>query len=61
MAEYNYHCNNCDKDITVELRITEAPLKVCPECNGENCLDRIWEKGISYINKSGGFYNNSNL
>ena len=61
MAEYNYHCKNCDKDITVELRITEAPLKVCPECKGENCLDRIWENGISYINKSGGFYKNSNL
>ena len=60
MAQYEYHCKNCDKDITVELKISEAPLKVCPECGGENCLDRIW-KPISYVNKSGGFYSNSNI
>lgn len=61
MTQYDYHCKNCNKDITVELRITEAPLKVCPECGMENCLDRIWTKGISYLNKSGGFYSNSNI
>ena len=61
MALYDYHCKNCNKDITVDLTISEAPLKVCTECGAENCLDRIWNKGISYINYSGGFFSNSNV
>ena len=61
MPQYDYHCKNCNKDITVDLKIKDAPLKVCPECGMENCLDRIWTKGISYLNKSGGFYSNSNI
>lgn len=60
MAEYKYHCTNCDKDITVELKISEAPLKVCTECGGENCLNRIFTP-VSFINHSGGFFSSNNI
>lgn len=61
MPQYNYHCKNCNKNISVELKISEAPLKKCIKCGEENCLERIWDKGVPYINKSGGFYSNSNV
>ena len=60
MPEYKYQCKNCNKEIVVELKMSEAPLKVCPECKEENCLNRIYEP-ISFINYSGGFYSNNNI
>ena len=60
MPQYNYHCKNCNKDITVELKMSEAPLKVCTECGGENCLDRIFAP-VSFVNHCGGFFSNNNI
>ena len=61
MGLYTYKCRECGETFDVELRITEAPLKKCIKCEQEECLDRVFTKGISYINKSGGFYSNSNV
>jgi putative FmdB family regulatory protein len=39
MPEYDYHCENCQKNFTVELSITEHEQKDrnheihCPKCN----------------------------
>ena len=49
-----------DMKIPVELRMSEAPLKVCPECGGENCLNRKFEP-VSFVNHCGGFFSNNNI
>ncbi len=32
MAQYEYRCKACKKDFEVEQKISEEPLKACPEC-----------------------------
>ena len=62
MPIYKYYCKEGDKTFEVGIPMSQAPLKKCIKCEKENCLDRVWEgKGIGYINKSGGFYSDSNL
>lgn len=61
MPKYTYKCNNCEEEFDIDIPISEVPLKKCIKCGETNCLERVWNKGISYINKSGGFYSNSNI
>ncbi len=62
MPSYDYRClnENCSVDIfEVSQKITEDPLKECIKCGGE--VKRIITKNLGFINKSGGFYKNSNV
>ena len=60
MPEYKYICKKCGKEITVELKISEAPLKVCPSCDCKDCLDRIFE-AVPYIDHTNSFYSSNNI
>ena len=54
MPTYNYKCNNCESVSSAFKRISESPLKVCNECEGE--LKRVISGGTALIFKGEGFY-----
>jgi len=60
MPEYKYICTNCKSNVIVELKITEAPLKVCPICKGEKCLNRVYD-AVPFIDHTNGFYSRNNI
>jgi len=53
MPIYEYECKKCGKHLEVWQKITEEPLKVCPECGGE-LIKLISESG--FILKGTGWY-----
>jgi putative FmdB family regulatory protein len=54
MPTYTYACEACEKQLEVEQRISEAPLKKCPKC-GKQKLRRLISGG-NFILKGGGWY-----
>jgi len=34
MPIYEYHCDTCRKDFELVRKISDPPIKSCPECNG---------------------------
>ena len=54
MPTYTYACDACEKQLEVEQRISEAPLKKCPKC-GKQKLRRLISGG-NFILKGGGWY-----
>lgn len=62
MPKYDYECLNEDCDVEtfeVNQKISDERLKECTKCNGE--VRRIITGGTGFVNKSGGFYKNSNV
>lgn len=53
MPVYEYECKECDKVFEVQQRISEDPLKNCPECNGE--VKKLVSMS-SFQLKGGGWY-----
>lgn len=53
MPTYEYLCESCGYQFEKEQRITENPIKVCPECSGE--VKRLISNG-NFILKGGGWY-----
>lgn len=39
MPIYDFHCNTCDRDFELLVRLSETP--VCPECGSENLAKRV--------------------
>ncbi|MBW2713846.1 MAG: zinc ribbon domain-containing protein [Deltaproteobacteria bacterium] len=56
MPTYEYHCKACDHEFEREQRITEDPVKKCPEC-GKLKVKRLISSGSSFQLKGGGWYN----
>lgn len=54
MPTYTYACEACEKEMELEQRISEAPLKKCPKC-GKQKLRRLISGG-NFILKGGGWY-----
>jgi putative FmdB family regulatory protein len=54
MPTYTYACEACEREMEVEQRISEAPLKKCPKC-GKQKLRRLISGG-NFILKGGGWY-----
>jgi len=53
MPTYEYQCKSCDHRFEIWQKMTDEPLKVCPECNGT--VRRIlFPAGIVF--KGSGFY-----
>jgi putative FmdB family regulatory protein len=53
MPTYGYRCSNCGHEFEIQQRMSDAPLKVCPKCQGK--LTKIlYPVGISF--KGSGFY-----
>lgn len=53
MPIYEYRCEKCKKEFEIEQKISEAPLKKCPECGGK--VTRLISN-TSFILKGTGWY-----
>ena len=54
MPTYEYECIKCKHTLEAFQKITDRPLKKCPECDGR--LRRIITGGVGVIFKGNGFY-----
>lgn len=55
MPTYVYRCKNCEHQFEIIQKMTDEPLTVCPECNGE--INRLlFPVGIVF--KGSGFHVN---
>ncbi|MBN1865433.1 MAG: hypothetical protein JW808_11075 [Victivallales bacterium] len=55
MPTYEYICNSCKHEFEVFQKMTENPLRKCPECK-RNMLKRKIGTGAGIIFKGSGFY-----
>ena len=55
MPTYGYECKACGRSMDIFQRMTEDPLKKCPEC-GADALERQIGMGAGIIFKGSGFY-----
>ena len=54
MPIYDYACEKCEREFEVEQRITEDPLKSCPNCKSRKVKRLISQ--TSFVLKGGGWY-----
>ena len=54
MPIYEYACGKCESEFEAEQRITDDPLKKCPEC-GSKRVKRLISR-TSFALKGGGWY-----
>jgi len=54
MPTYEYECQQCGQHFERFQRITESPLKKCPQCGGR--VKRLLGTGAGIIFKGSGFY-----
>lgn len=55
MPTYEYACRRCGHQWEAIQRISEDPLKECPEC-GQPAAERQISAGTNFILKGGGWY-----
>jgi putative FmdB family regulatory protein len=55
MPTYEYACQNCGHELEVFQRMSEDPLRDCPQCE-QASLKRKIGLGAGIIFKGGGFY-----
>lgn len=55
MPTYGYRCTACDHEFEVFQKITDEPMKECPECRGE-LRKMLFPVGIVF--KGSGFHIN---
>lgn len=55
MPFYEYQCSNCGHTLEELQKMSDEPLKKCPEC-GKNSLQRLIGTGGGLIFKGSGFY-----
>ncbi len=55
MPVYDYQCKGCGHEFSREQRITENPLKKCPECGAMKCRRLISQ--TAFVLKGSGWYN----
>lgn len=55
MPVYDYQCKSCDHEFSREQRITENPVKKCPECGGMKAKRLISQ--TAFLLKGTGWYN----
>jgi putative FmdB family regulatory protein len=54
MPIYEYACEKCKSEFEVEQRITDDPVKTCPQCKSRK-VKRLISK-TSFVLKGGGWY-----
>ncbi|MDR0399703.1 MAG: zinc ribbon domain-containing protein [Treponema sp.] len=54
MPTYEYECKSCGHSFDVFQSMSDAPLKICPQCGSE--LRRLINGGTGVIFKGSGFY-----
>ena len=55
MPTYDYICNDCEKMYEYFQSMSDAPVKICPECK-KNSLRRVISGGTGLIFKGSGYY-----
>ncbi len=55
MPTYDYHCDNCKKDMEIFHSMNDKPRKKCPYC-GKNTLRKIIGEGAGIIFHGSGYY-----
>lgn len=55
MPTYDYQCDACSHEFELFQRISEDPVKKCPECK-KNKLRRLFGTGAAIVFKGSGFY-----
>ncbi len=53
MPTYGYRCKKCGHELEVLQKITDPPLKTCPECGGE-LAKKVYAAGVIF--KGSGYY-----
>jgi len=54
MPIYEYACGKCEHEFEVEQRISDDPVKTCPECRSRKVKRLISQ--TSFVLKGGGWY-----
>lgn len=54
MPIYEYQCKSCGHELEAIQKISEAPLKFCPECGQPELVKRI--SAVGFRLKGGGWY-----
>lgn len=54
MPTYQYKCLKCGHDFEIFQKMTDDPVKECPECKGQ--VKRLLGAGAGPIFKGSGFY-----
>ncbi len=55
MPTYDYQCDACDASWELFQKMTDEPIKKCPEC-GKNKARRLFGIGAAVMFKGSGFY-----
>ena len=55
MPTYEYRCQKCGRTLEAFQRMSDAPLRTCPECK-EEALERIVSGGAGVLYKGEGWY-----
>jgi putative FmdB family regulatory protein len=55
MPTYQYRCSSCGYEHEVFQRMTEDPLKTCPECEKDS-FERVISAEGGFLLKGSGFY-----
>ena len=55
MPTYDYECDSCGYTWELFQKITDDPIKKCPECN-KNKARRLFGTGAAIVFKGSGFY-----
>jgi putative FmdB family regulatory protein len=53
MPIYGYRCRSCGHELEVLQKMSDPPLKTCPQCGGE-LTKKVYAAGIVY--KGSGYY-----
>lgn len=53
MPTYGYRCTNCGHQFEIRQKVSDDPLKVCPECQGK-LTKVLYPTGVIF--KGSGFY-----
>ncbi len=53
MPTYGYRCSKCGHELEILQKITDPPLKSCPECGGE-LTKKVYAAGVIF--KGSGYY-----
>ena len=54
MPQYTYRCKRCSHQFSIEQRMSDPSLTVCPECEGE--LRKVISRVSGVVFKGSGFY-----
>jgi len=53
MPIYSYRCSTCDHQFDIRQRMSDEPLTICPNCDGE--IRRV-VNSVGVVFKGSGFY-----